>query len=83
MRSVSVPEWDAPAPEVIAARVDLGQAEYHESICGYALFLADESLFVSCPECSCGGPEMAKVYAGLASLSPVDRELLGIPRFDG
>ena len=79
VRSVRVPDGDPPAPEVIAARIDLGTAEYHETCCYWALYQADESLFDSAPDCDCGGPEMAKVYASLASLSSLDRQMLGIP----
>lgn len=79
VRSTRVPDDEAPSPEVIVARIDLGTACYHESCCPFTLWQADESLFTSMPSCDCGGEEMAKVYASLASLSREERERLGIP----
>lgn len=63
VRSISVPEGEAPDPEVIAARIDLGCACYHEICCPWLMWTNDESLFTSTPSCDCGGEEMAKAYA--------------------
>lgn len=79
VRSVRVPDGDAPSPEVIAARIDLGSADYHDMCCGYALWCADESMFDGPQSCDCGGNEMAKVYASLAALTGAERERFGVP----
>lgn len=63
VRNIAVPEGERPSPAVIAARIDLGAAEYHEHCCPWLMWTADESLFTSEPSCECGGPEMAKAYA--------------------
>lgn len=63
-----VPDGEAPSAENIAARIDLGNAEYHETICQWRLWSEDESLFTSMPGCNCGGPEMARAYVELRRL---------------
>lgn len=57
-----------PSVEEIARRIDLGTAEYHETICTWRLWSEDESLFHGMPACDCGGPEMARAYGALRGL---------------
>lgn len=61
--SMAVPDGDTPSPELIAARIDLGCACYHEINCPFMLYAADHSLFSEAPACDCGGEAMAKAYA--------------------
>lgn len=60
--TISVPEGEAPSAAVIAARIDLGAAEYHEHCCPWLMWSHDASLFTEMPDCDCGGPAMAAVY---------------------
>lgn len=53
---------ERPDPEGIAARIDLGDAEYHEHCCPWLMWSNDPSTFTSMPDCDCGGAEMAKGY---------------------
>lgn len=63
VRSIDVSPVETPSPEVIAARIDLGCASYHELCCPFAMYAADESMFDGMPACTCGGPAMAMAYA--------------------
>lgn len=63
VRNINVPEGEIPSPEVIAARINTGSAEYHELCCSWLMWESDESLFDDEPPCDCGGPEMARAYA--------------------
>lgn len=58
----------APSVDEMATRIDMGNAEYHESVCRWRMWSEDESLFTSMPPCNCGGPEMARAYLALRSL---------------
>lgn len=74
VRSLVVPDGERPAPQVIAARLDLGSAEYHEHCCSWLLWAGDQSLFTEMPPCTCGGVEMAKAYVAMAEAIQVHRE---------
>lgn len=65
--TLDIPDGERPDPAVIAARIDVGSAEYHDTCCPWMLYAADASLFDVMPSCSCGGGEMAKWYVEFAT----------------
>lgn len=67
VRSIDVPDGERPDPEVIAARIDLGCACYHDLCCPFALYAANAELFTEVQACTCGGEEMARAYAELTT----------------
>lgn len=67
-RATNDPESAPPTVEEIATRIDMGTAEYHETICSFALWRDDPSMFTERQACDCGGPEMARSYAALRGL---------------